>query len=225
MKMKLLKIWSVISTVLVILIVLIAIFLMGSRLLGFRVFNVISGSMSPAYNVGDLIYVKSVPPSEIQVGDPITFVLNEDLVVATHRVVRIDAENSHIYTKGDANQTIDSSPVHFNNVIGVPQFRIPMLGYVSDFIQNPPGMYITIGICCVLIFIVFLPDIVKRAKKKSAEREAAALTEGATTEGALPKEEPEKAAADVSETTDSAETVKAEEPQGARTKISEPEDK
>lgn len=159
------KIWNVISTALVVLIVLCAVFLMGSRLLGYQVFNVISGSMEPEYSVGDLIYVKEVDPYEIKVGDPITFVLNEDLVVATHRVVEIDAENQHFYTKGDANETADASPVHFNNVIGVPQFGIPLLGYVSDFIQNPPGMYITIAVGVVLIIVVFLPDMIGKKKK------------------------------------------------------------
>lgn len=159
------KIWNVISTALVVLIVLCAVFLMGSRLLGYQVFNVISGSMEPEYSVGDLIYVKEVDPYEIKVGDPITFVLNEDLVVATHRVVEIDAENQHFYTKGDANETADASPVHFNNVIGVPQFGVPLLGYVSDFIQNPPGMYITIAVGVVLIIVVFLPDMIGKKKK------------------------------------------------------------
>ena len=184
MKATLLKIWSIVSTVLVIVIVLFAIFLMGSRVLGFRVFNVISGSMSPAYNVGDLLSVQSVDPSSVQVGDPITFVLNENLVVATHRVVRIDAENQHFYTKGDANDTIDSSPVHFNNLIGVPKFKIPKLGYVSDFIQYPPGMYITIGICVVLIFLVFLPDIISKRKQKKAEQTAGTPPEEAPAETA-----------------------------------------
>lgn len=163
------KIWNVISTALVVLIVLCAVFLMGSRLLGYQVFNVISGSMEPEYSVGDLIYVKEVDPYEIEVGDPITFVLNEDLVVATHRVVEIDAENQHFYTKGDANETADASPVHFNNVIGVPQFSIPLLGYVSDFIQNPPGMYITVAASVVLIVVVFLPDMVGKKKKDENE--------------------------------------------------------
>lgn len=170
-KSTLKKIWDVVSTALVILIVLCAVFLMGSRLMGYRVFNVISGSMEPVYSVGDLIYVKEVNVNDIEVGTPITFVLNEDLVVATHRVVEIDAENQHFYTKGDANDTADSSPVHFNNVIGVPQFSIPLLGYVSDFIQNPPGMYITLGVGAVLIIAVFLPDFVGKKKEEENEEE------------------------------------------------------
>jgi len=160
------KIWNIVSTTLVVLIVLCAVFLMGSRLIGYQVFNVISGSMEPTYSVGDLLYVKDVNPYEIEVGTPITFVLNENLVVATHRVVEVDTENQHFYTKGDANDTADSSPVHFNNVIGVPQFSIPLLGYVSDFIQNPPGMYITVGVGFVLILAVFLPDFFRKKKEE-----------------------------------------------------------
>ncbi len=164
------KLWNIISTVLVSLLVLCAVFLMGSRLLGFACYTVVSGSMTPTYKVGDLLYVKDVDVNTIKVGDPITFVLNENLVVATHRVVRIDTEKQLFYTKGDANKIEDSEPVHFNNVIGVPQFSIPKLGYVSDFIQNPPGMYITIGAGSVLIVLVFLPDMLK-GKKKETENE------------------------------------------------------
>ena len=163
------KAWNLFTSVLVIVMVASAVLLMGSRLMGYRVFNIISGSMAPKYNVGDLIYVKEVDVNTIKVGDPITFVLNEDLVVATHRVVEIDAEKKHFYTKGDANDTMDASPVHFNNVIGVPKFRVPLLGYVSDYIQHPPGNYITLGVGLVLIAAVFLPDMIGKKKEDSEE--------------------------------------------------------
>lgn len=166
---KIKKIWDTITTTLVVLIVIFTVFLVGSRLMGFQVFNVISGSMEPTYSVGDLLYVKDVDPNDIRVGDPITFVLNEDLVVATHRVVEIDAENQHFYTKGDANETADAAPVHFKNVIGVPKFSIPLLGYVSDYIQHPPGTYVAIGLVVLLIAAVFIPDLLK--KKDSTEDE------------------------------------------------------
>lgn len=169
MKKVLSKIWGVVSTVLVVLVVLCAVFLVGSRILGYQVFTVLSGSMEPTYSTGDLLYVKDVDPSQVEVGDPITFVLNEDLVVATHRVVRIDAASQHFYTKGDANDIEDSEPVHFNNLLGVPQFSIPKMGYVSEFIQNPPGMYITIAVVVVLLLLVFLPDMI--GKKKNADGE------------------------------------------------------
>lgn len=167
------KIWDAVSTVLVALVVVFAVFLMGSRLVGLQVFNVISGSMEPTYSVGDLLYVKTVDPDSVKVGDPITFVLNEDLVVATHRVVEIDSVNRQYTTKGDANETEDAAPVHFNNLIGVPVFAIPLLGYVSAHIQNPPGMYVAIGLGIVLLAVVFLPDLLtKRVKKEEVEEEA-----------------------------------------------------
>lgn len=175
------RIWNITSTVLVALIVLCAVFLMGSRLLGFQCYNVISPSMEPNYMVGDLIYVKQVDPETIQEGDVITFLVNEDLVVGTHRVVRVDRDNKHFYTKGDANDVEDGSPVHYNNVIGVPQFSIPKLGYVSDFIQNPPGTYITLGVGLALILIVFLPDMLRR-KKDEEDTDAPAPEDSAVEE-------------------------------------------
>lgn len=168
------KIWNVVSTVLVALMVLCAVFLLGSRMIGYECYNVISPSMTPVYDVGDLIYVKEVDPYTIQPGDVITFIVNEDLVIGTHRVVRVDTEKKCFYTKGDANEIEDAEPVHFNNVIGVPQFSIPKLGYVSDFVQNPPGMYITVAVGIVLIFVVFLPDIIGKKKPEMSPEIAAA---------------------------------------------------
>lgn len=171
MPKKVKKIWDAATTVLVVLVVIFAVFLMGSRLVGLQVYNVISGSMEPSYSVGDLIYVKEVDPDSVKVGDPITFVLNEDLVVATHRVVAIDSENRQFTTKGDANKTEDAAPVHFNNLIGVPVFAIPLLGYVSAYIQSPPGMYVAIGFGVLLLAAVFLPDMLTKKDKKEEQQE------------------------------------------------------
>ena len=165
MKVNLKKIWNVVSTVIVAIVVLCAVFLMGSRLVGFQCYTVISGSMEPKYMVGDLLYVREVDFEDIKVGDDITFILNDELVVATHQVVRIDTEKQRFYTKGIANEVEDSEPVHYKNVIGVPKFHIPKLGYVSDFVQNPPGMYITIAAGAVLLILVFLPDMLPRKKE------------------------------------------------------------
>ena len=165
------KAWDITSTVLVIVVVLLAVLLVGARLIGLNVYTVISGSMEPTYSVGDLIYVKDVPPESIQVGDPITFVLNEDLVVATHRVVAVDAENQRFTTKGDANEVEDAAPVHFNNLIGKPIFAIPVLGFVSNWVQNPPGTYIAVGGGFALLLAVFVPDIIAGFRKKESATE------------------------------------------------------
>ena len=75
------KIWNVVSTALVVIMVLCAVFLMGSRLLGYQCYNVISPSMEPEYLVGDLIYVKEVDPTTIKEGDVIEAFLMEQIEV------------------------------------------------------------------------------------------------------------------------------------------------
>ena len=156
------KIWNVVYSVIVAVVVLLAVAFVGVRVVGLQPFTVLSGSMEPTYHTGSLIYVKSVEPQDVHVGDPITFVLNEDLVVATHRVIEIDAENERFYTKGDANESADGSPVHFNNLIGVPVFTIPLLGYVANSVTNPPGMYIALAGVAVLLLLTFVPDLIKK---------------------------------------------------------------
>ena len=197
------KIWNITSTVLVVLIVLCAVFLMGSRMMGYHVYTVLSGSMEPEYMVGDLLYVKHVDSRDfsdikdkaelekakqekidkilsliedgsLKVKDPITFMLNET-TVATHRIVEIDTENYKFITQGDANETTEE--VHFLNLVGEVSFSIPKLGYVSDFIQNPPGMYITIGVGIILILAVFLPDMIGKKKEEDDPEATAVQTE------------------------------------------------
>ena len=46
---------------------------------------------------------------------------------------------------------------------------------MSDFVQNPPGIYITIGIGISLILLVFIPDMIGKKKDAEAIQEAAAM--------------------------------------------------
>ena len=84
------KIWNVVGTLFVTLMVVLAILLVGVRVIGLTPFAVLSGSMEPTYHVGALIYVKSIQPQDVQVGMPLTFVVDESLLVATHRVIDIE---------------------------------------------------------------------------------------------------------------------------------------
>lgn len=144
--------------------------LVGVRLVGLNTYVVLSGSMEPTYHTGSLLYVKSVDPQDLRVGDPITFMLNED-TVATHRIIEIlpDEEDSSVLrfrTQGDANDAPDGTPVHYKNVIGKPVFSVPYLGYFANFVQNPPGLYFAIGFAVVLVLLVFLPDLLDDSGKK-----------------------------------------------------------
>ena len=168
------KIWNAVTTVLVILIVILAVLLVGVRLVGFRVFTVLSGSMEPTYHVGSLIYVKDVDYRQLEAGDVITFMLDEN-TVATHRIIQVvpdedEPEVLRYATQGDANDAPDGTLVHYKNVIGTPVFTIPQLGYVANYIQNPPGTYIAISGAAILLLLMFLPDLFSDDEpKKTAE--------------------------------------------------------
>lgn len=170
------KAWNVISTIIVAFVVILAVALVGVRLVGIQPYTVLSSSMEPEYHTGSLIYVKKVDYKTLRVGDDITFMLNEN-TVATHRIIEIlpDAENESVLrfrTQGIANDTPDGGSVHCNNIIGTPIFTIPYLGYIANYIQKPPGLYITIAVVAILLILFFFPDIVKvlsgnKEKKKS----------------------------------------------------------
>lgn len=98
-------------------IAVIAILFVIIKAMGWNLFSVDSGSMAPAYPVDSLVIVQDIEPEQIQVGDVITYVLNEDGVLVTHRVVQIDAANRKFITQGDANNTQDA-PVLWDNVVG-----------------------------------------------------------------------------------------------------------
>lgn len=140
-----------------------ALLLVGVRLIGFQVFTVLSGSMEPTYHTGSLIYVKDVDYKELKAGDVITFMLDER-TIATHRIVEVvpdetQPETIRYRTKGDANDAVDGSLVHYKNVVGSPVFSLPYMGYVANYIQNPPGMYVSIAAGAIILLLVFLPDI------------------------------------------------------------------
>lgn len=169
------RIWNIITSIIVALAVLLAIAFVGVRLIGFQVFTVLSGSMEPTYHTGSLIYVKQVDYTKLESGDVITFMLDED-TIATHRIVEVVPDETdptvlRYRTKGDANDAEDGGLVHYKNVIGTPVFSIPKLGYLANYIQNPPGMYVAISAGAVLLLLVFLPDLFgsdddKKTKKR-----------------------------------------------------------
>lgn len=67
---------------------IVAVIFVVVKLLGWSMFSIDSGSMSPQYPVNTVVIVQSIEPEEVRVGDVITYVLNEDGVLVTHRVAR-----------------------------------------------------------------------------------------------------------------------------------------
>lgn len=148
--------------------------------LGVTPMVVLSGSMSgdaPDHiEAGDLIFAKPVQPEDLKIGDIITYM--EGKTVVTHRIIGINVgEDGKLLfdTKGDANNTADTDPVHQDNLVGIYTGRIPMVGDLAIFMQTPLGMIIFIGVPLVA-FVGY--DMIRRQKHaakdqaKTAELEA-----------------------------------------------------
>lgn len=139
------KLWNFISTVLVILVVLLAIALVGVRLIGLTPYTVLSGSMEPTYHVGALIYVKDIAPAEIAVGTPITFVVNDDLLVATHRVVEVQVyetkQQEVLDEEGNPVLDEDGNPQYEEVPLEEPSYYYTTKGDANEAIDGTPVYY------------------------------------------------------------------------------------
>lgn len=168
-------IWNVFTTVVIVLVVILAMLLSGVRILGLQVFAVLSGSMEPLYPTGALIYVQEIEDNRtIPDGTVITFMAGEDTIV-THRIVAAvpDEDDPTVIryrTKGDANDVEDGTLVHYKNIIGAPVFTIPQLGYLANFIQQPPGSYLTISFGAVFVLLLFLPELLSAFLDEEGEK-------------------------------------------------------
>lgn len=181
--------FGVVTTILVALVALFAASLLAFKAMGGGAYAVLSGSMEPTYPVGSLLYVAPADPAQLHAGDVITYAVADNMVV-THRIASIhegadntgNANNANgannagnantsselwFTTKGDANEVVDASPVHANNIIGTPVLSIPVLGYAITYIKEPQGLYIALVVVGLLILASILPAL--RGKKQPAQ--------------------------------------------------------
>ena len=121
------KFIKIVTDILLVIVLVIAAVLYIPRLMGLKTYKVLSGSMEPEYHVGSVVYVEKSSIDDIEVGDVITFYINDNTVV-THRVVDNDTESFH--TKGDANETEDGGSVAYDKVVGKVVLNVPYLGYI-----------------------------------------------------------------------------------------------
>jgi len=109
----------------------------------FKFMYVLTGSMSPVIEPGDMIITKAVKAEELNKGNIITFRASGNTLV-THRIIDTNSDGSFI-TKGDANNVEDIDlNANSENIVGKYVFRIPKGGYVIKFIQSPLGMMLFI---------------------------------------------------------------------------------
>ncbi len=154
--MKVLKIiGQFILCLILIFFILLNIFSMNNKsLFGFRIYRVISGSMQPALQIGDVIIVKK--SNNYSERDIITY--SNGLTTITHRIIAIN--NDEVITKGDANE-VDDKPINKEQIIGKFFFRISNFSLFS-MILSKNVIYLIMIFLLVLIFLLVIGDRIIR---------------------------------------------------------------
>ena len=144
--------------------------------LGVKPAVVLSGSMDPAIQVGDLIFVNDCDPAALKEGDVVCYLSSGKAI--THRIVSIaegDDGQPRLVTKGDANNAEDRLAVSFDQVQGQwSGARVPGLGNAILFMQTPAGMILFI-VCPLALFFAW--DVWRRRRMDKAEAARSAQLE------------------------------------------------
>lgn len=135
---------------------------------GWKIFMILDEYMDDRVESGDLVFVKNVKVDELKTNDIIAF-RNAGNGVTLHEIIKIDEdeitdeeskENRILKTftmKTQTNETNDTTYVTEEKVEGLLVHRVPKLGSILYFIQQPlamlgiSGVILIIGLICINI--------------------------------------------------------------------------
>ena len=141
---------------------------------GHSFFKVVTGSMSPEIEVGELIRTEKVRIEQIEIGDIVSFISvsprTKGLII-THRVIDIETGDDGeimLVTKGDANLPVDTEPVTESNYIGMVVWSSGgrnLMEAIHSFLTNKSAFLICVVAPCLLIFGFVFKDNVSKIKR------------------------------------------------------------
>ncbi|MDD4276092.1 MAG: signal peptidase I [Clostridia bacterium] len=141
-------------------------------------FVIVTGSMKPTINIGDVAYIDTeYNLDDLQVGDIVAFYLNINLSgeeeVVVHYIADIqydELSNRVFYTKREGTTSWDNWEISDENIVGKYVFKIPFVGKILLFLDSIYGKLVFIA---DIIFIYLIFDILdenKKAKKLNKEK-------------------------------------------------------
>ena len=134
------------------------------NIFGYTFFEIVSGSMSPTIEKGDMIFVKL--DTDYKVGDIVSFKDNDSII--THRI--IEKNNNYYVTKGDANNTADN-PIKEDQIIGKTIKTFSRAFIIAKVFMSPNVLLmciITITLMCLCVSS--FKNEVKKEKEKTNDR-------------------------------------------------------
>ena len=133
---------------------------------GYKTYVIVSGSMEPNLNIGDVVLVKKVDESELNANDIISFRQGQNVV--THRISQIKNEyGEKVYiTKGDNNNTEDSGSIDYSYIEGKVCSSIKGIGKIVIFFQGKLSILLI-----VTFFYIYLAQSNKISKRKENRKQ------------------------------------------------------
>lgn len=126
---------------------------------GFQPYTILSDSMKPEFEAGDVILTWLVKDDEaIKVGDVYTYTIGdaEDRNIIVHRVTAENEDGTYTF-QGDNNNTEDLNSVARSQFQAKYFARIPKLGYIINFINK--YIYVVLAILFVyVLWVIFYSD-------------------------------------------------------------------
>ena len=130
---------------------------------------VLTDSMYPVIQSGDLIICHTEAPENVQVGDVIAFFdpAGNGTTIVTHRVIEV-TENGW-RTKGDNNNAEDRLTVPADKLVAVYEgTRLSGLGDVALFMQSTTGLIVCV-VCPILLLVGY--DMIRRRQYEKANKQ------------------------------------------------------
>ncbi len=115
--------------------------------LGWRPYTVLTGSMRPQIQPGDVVMDRPILARDMHVGDVVTFSdPTRGGKLVTHRIRSIahGARITTVETRGDANNTSERWTVQTKDRVGLVVFVMPKIGHVATLVRNPLGILVLV---------------------------------------------------------------------------------
>ena len=131
--------------------------------------KIISESMLPEYEIGDMFVATEVKQEDIKVGDDIVYLGKVDSYkdkVITHRVVRID---SKIHTQG-INNSMEDPAIDYEQVYGRVTHRLIVLSIFSKIMNNNVVFYAVIFVPLTFLVFIDIKGIIEDRKALEKEK-------------------------------------------------------
>lgn len=137
---------------------------------GYSIYTIITESMVPKYNIGDMVIAKKISSTELKENDDIVYLGKEsDFAgkIVTHQIIKIDNKDGKIYfhTKGIAND-IEDPLIESDQILGKVVMKSTILSFISKIVNNPYGFYFVIFVPFAILLVMEIIDFIEEKKEQ-----------------------------------------------------------